>query len=121
MQDNEDYFEQTSNLIKNYTEDRILLLKIQAAKKTGKIFSKLIFVMISVMLIFLLLLFISMMAGYYFADLSGSLYKGFSVVAGIYLTVLILFVILFRSYFSVKIMDAITQVFFEKEEDNSDE
>lgn len=120
MQDKEDYFEQTSDLIKNYTEDRILLLKIQAAKTTGTIFSKLIFAVVSVMLVFLLLLFVSMMAGYYFADLTGSLYKGFSIVAGIYLLIFVSFIILFKSYFSVKIMDAITQVFFEKGEDNSD-
>lgn len=122
MQDqNEDYFEKTSDLIKNYTDDRILLLKIQAAKKTGKIFSKLIFSIVSVMLVFLFLLFVSMMGGYYFADLSGSLYKGFSIVAGIYLLLFILFILLFKSYFSVRIMDSITKIFFEKNSRYTDE
>ena len=117
----EDYFEKTSDLIKDYTDDRILLLKIQAAKKTGKIFSTLIFFIVSAMLIFLCLLFISMMAGYYFADLTGSLYKGFSIVAGLYLLVFVLFILLFRGFFSVRIMDVVTRIFFDNQHDTNEE
>lgn len=114
MQDQEeDYLDKTYNLIKDYSDDRILLLKIQAAKKTGKLISKLIFIAISAMLLFFLLLFISIMLGYYFADITGSLFKGFSIVAGIYLVIFVLFLLLFKNVISGKIMDMTTKIFFE--------
>jgi hypothetical protein len=111
----EDYFERTSDLIRNYTDDRVLLIKIRAAKKTGKMFSKLIFIVVAVLLLSMFLLFVSIMGGYYFAELTGSLYKGFSIVAGIYLFLFILFLLLFRTYISEKIMDMTAKVFFEKD------
>ncbi|MDF2435956.1 MAG: hypothetical protein K0Q95_332 [Bacteroidota bacterium] len=117
----QDYFEKTSDLIKNYTEDRILLLKIQAAKKTGQLSSKLIFFIVLILLVFFLLFFVSMMGGYYFADLTGSLYKGFSIIAGLYLLLLFSFLILYRKYISIKIMDMTTRIFFENESRENEE
>lgn len=117
----EDYFDRTYDVIKNYSEDRILLLKIQAAKKTGKLISKLIFIAVSAMLLFFLLLFVSMMMGYYFAGLTGSLFAGFSIVAGIYFVLFILFVVLFRNFISVRIMDMVTNIFFENNEGGDDD
>lgn len=117
----EDYFDKTYELLKNYSDDRLLLLKIQAAKKTGKLISRLIFIVISSMLLFFLLFFISIMMGYYFADLTGSLYKGFSIVAGIYLLLFIIFIVLFRNVISAKIMNMATAIFFEKNANETDD
>ena len=117
----EDYFDRTYEVIKDYTEDRLLLLKIQAAKKTGKLISKLIFIAVSAMLLFFLLLFVSMMLGYYFAELTGSLFAGFSIVAGIYFVLFLLFVLLFRNFISVRIMDMVTDIFFENNEGGDDD
>lgn len=112
----EDFFDETYELLKNYSDDRLLLLKIQAAKKTGKAMSKIVFIVIAAMLLFFLLFFVSIMMGYYFADLTGSMYKGFSIVAGIYLALFLLFVVLFKSFISGRIMNMATAIFFEKNE-----
>lgn len=117
MQSNENYFEDTYKLLKKYSDDRLLLVKIQATKKTGKLISRLVFVGISVVLFFFMLLFLSFMLGYYFADLTDSLIYGFGIVAGIYFVIFLLFRLLFRNFISVKIMDMVTNIFF----DNTDE
>lgn len=117
MQPNENYFEDTYKLLKKYSDDRLLLVKIQATKKTGKLISRLVFVGISVVLFFFMLLFLSFMLGYYFADLTDSLIYGFGIVAGIYFVIFLLFRLLFRNFISVKIMDMVTNIFF----DNTDE
>lgn len=112
-EEKEDYFNDTYELLKKYSEDRLLLFKIQAAQKTGKLISKLIFISVASLLLFFLLFFVSIMLGYFFAGLTGSLFAGFSIVAGIYLVLFILFIVLFKNVISKKIMDMIALVFFE--------
>src|ERR1035437_3524219 len=107
------YFDETYTLIKNYVDDRLLLLKIQTAKKTGKLISKLVLIFISTILFFFMLLFLSVMLGYFFAEKTGSMIYGFGIVAGIYFLLLVLFLLFFKGVISKKIMDNTTAVFFE--------
>jgi len=120
----ENYFDETYQLLKKYSDDRLLLLKIQAAQKTGKLISKLVFISISAMLLFFLLFFISIMLGYFFAEVTGSLFAGFSIVAGIYLLLFVIFLLVFKNFISKRIMDMIAFIFFEntiQPEDEDDE
>jgi hypothetical protein len=118
-QSEENYFEDTYNLVKKYSDDRLLLIKIQATKKTGKLISKLIFIGVSAILFFFMLLFLSFMLGYYFADRTGSFFTGFGIVAGIYFVLFILFMLLFKNIISTRIMDMVTNIFFDSN-DQSD-
>lgn len=111
------YFDETYELLKQYTEDRLLLLKIQTAKKTAKLTSKLVLIFISAILLFFILLFISMMLGYFFAEKTGSMFYGFAIVVGIYFFLFLIFLAVFKNYFSKKIMDMITNIFFESNEE----
>ena len=122
-EEKEDYFNDTYELLKKYSEDRLLLFKIQAAQKTGKLISKLIFISVASLLLFFLLFFVSIMLGYFFAGLTGSLFVGFSIVAGIYLVLFLAFLLLFKNVISKKIMDMIAVIFFEtsQDDDNDDE
>lgn len=121
MEKQADYFDDTYELLKNYTEERLLLLKIQSARKTAKLTSKLIFIFIAAILLFFIVLFLGMMLAYYFSEKLHSNFYGFSIVAGIYSALLLLFVILYRSYFSGRIMDMVTGVFFENDLNLSDD
>jgi hypothetical protein len=122
MENNPDtYFDETYELVKKYTDDRLLLLKIQSAKKTAKITSKVIFIFIASILAFFVMMFLGFMLAYYFAEKMNSNFYGFSTVAGIYLLSLILFIIIYRNYFSVKIMNMVTGIFFENDPNNIDE
>jgi energy-coupling factor transporter transmembrane protein EcfT len=115
------YFEETYDLVKKYTDDRLLLLKIQSAKKTAKITSKIVFIFATSVLLFFVLLFVGFMLAYFFAEKLNSTFYGFSVVAGISVFILLLFIALYKIYFSGKVMNMVTHVFFENDLNNTDE
>jgi hypothetical protein len=56
------------------------------------------------------------MTAYYFAEITGSLFYGFGIVAAIYLIVIFIFILLFKNYISVKVMDMVTNIFFDPNE-----
>ncbi len=111
----EEYFDHTYELLKKYSDDRLLLLKIQTAKKTSKIISQAVYISVISVLFFFLLLFISIMLGYFFSDLTGSLFYGFSIIAGMYFLAILFFMMIFKLSLSKKIMNAITLTFFDKD------
>ncbi len=115
------YFDETFDLLKKYTDDRVLLLKIQSAKKTATLTSKIVFIFITSILFFFVLLFLGFMLAYFFGEKLNSIFYGFSIVAGMCLLLLLLFIFLYKVYFSNRIKDMITQIFFENSPSNSDE
>lgn len=117
----EGYFDETYELIKKYTDDRLLLVKIQTAKKTAKITSKIIFIFIASILLFFVMLFLGFMLAHYFAERMNNTMCGFGIVAGIYFFLFILFIIAYKSYFGTKVMNMITTVFFENDLNNTDD
>lgn len=117
----EGYFDETYELIKKYTDDRLLLVKIQTAKKTAKITSKIIFIFIASILLFFVILFLGFMLAHYFAERMNSLMYGFGIVAGVYFGIFLLFIIVYKSYFGKQVMNMIARVFFENDLNNIDE
>lgn len=117
----EGYFEETYELIKKYTDDRLLLVKIQTAKKTAKITSKIIFIFIASILLFFVMLFLGFMLAHYFAERMNSNMYGFGIVGGIYFSLFILFILVYKTYFGTKVMNMIARIFFENDSNNTDE
>lgn len=115
------YFDESYELIKNYMDDRFLLLKVQTAKNTARIVSSLIFIFISSILLFFMLMFVGFMLAYYFSEKLHSTFYGFSAVVAIYLGLLFFFILLFKTFLSKRIKDMVTNIFFEKESINVDE
>ena len=113
----EDFFTESRKELEQYVQDSMLLLKLQATEKTAKLVAMLFSGLLIALLSLFLLLFLSIMAGYYFGNLTGSLYAGFGIVAAFYLLLLVLVIITRKSY-SRKIIDAVIQVFFDKDEDD---
>jgi len=117
----ETYFDETYELVKKYTDDRLLLLKIQSAKKTSQLINKVILIFIASILAFFVLMFLGFMLAYYFAEKMDSNFYGFTTVAGIYLLTLFLFIIIYKNYFANKVMNMVTGIFFENDPTNFDE
>ncbi len=116
-EENKDFFEDTHGLITAYVEDRILLTKIRMAKKSGQLISSAASFLVTLVLLFFILLFVGLMGGYYFAEKLGSLFYGFSIVAGIYFVLLCVFLILNKFVFSKRIINSTIKLFF----DNTDQ
>lgn len=109
-----DFFEETYGVFTEYVDDRMLLLKIQAAEKSGKLISAIIKMAVVALFIFFILLFVSIMSGYYFAELTGSMFYGFSIVAGIYIGLLLIFLFINQQFLSKRIMNTVIRIFFER-------
>lgn len=109
-----DFFEETYGVFTEYVDDRMLLLKIQAAEKSGKLISAIIKMAVVALFIFFILLFVSIMGGYYFAELTGSMFYGFSIVAGIYIFLLLVFLLINKQFLSKRIMNTVIRIFFER-------
>lgn len=94
MNEKENYFQDTKEKLKQYIDQRILLLRLQATKKISNITASLITIIVIVVAALLLLIFGSITAGYWLAGITGSFTAGFGIVALFYLVVF-LFVMFF--------------------------
>ena len=120
-QEESTFFAESRIEIEQYVKDRILLFKLQIASKTARLSSLLFTGIILALLSFFVLLFISMMGGYYFSSLTGSLYCGFGVIAGFYLFLLIGFILFRKGIIEKPIADLIIKILFEKHKEDTSE
>jgi ABC-type multidrug transport system fused ATPase/permease subunit len=93
------YFKDTKDKVKQHLQQRIMLLRLQATEKISTIASTIITVVVVAVIAVFLLIFISITAGYWLADVTGSLTAGFGIVALFYLVVF-----LFVAFFLRKIL-----------------
>lgn len=119
MEENkEDFFAASGKELEQYIQDRLLLLKMQVGDKTARLVAVLFSVLLLGLLAFFILLFLSIMAGYYFASLTGSLYTGFGIVAFFYLSLLGILVGM-RKRFQRKIINILVRIFFAKTDNDA--
>ena len=114
MGDQKKFFEESKDAIKRYLQDRLLLLKLQLTEKIAKLISVMFACLMIAVLIFFIILFLSIMAGFYFASLTGSNFWGFGIVAAFYLILLIIIIILRKRVLQKSIINMIIAVMFEK-------
>ena len=110
------FFSESREQIEQYIQDRILLLKLQAAEKAARLSGLLFTGIVLALLSFFVLLFISMMGGYFFASITGSLYSGFGIVAAFYLLLFVLIVRFRKVLIQNWVANTIVKIFFEKEQ-----
>lgn len=110
---NEDFFESSQHLLQQYVKDRLLLLKMDTAEKTAKLASLFSVFIIIASLCSLILIFLSIAMGYFFAEKTGSLFYGFGIVALFYLVLLILVLIIKKKYLETFVTNTVIKVFFE--------
>ncbi len=102
--------------IKNLLADRLLLAKMEAAEKTALLSSRLLISMLAAGLALLVMLFLSLMACYYFGQLFGSMLAGFATVAGIYLLLLLLLLTVWRRPLQHRIENTVVRTIFSSDD-----
>lgn len=115
MDGSNNFFTDTKEEIENYLENRALLLKMQTAGKLSSIIAKLVILVILCLLCFCMLFFLSIVGGYYFANLTGSLFTGYGIIVLIYLLFFVI-VYLKRQKLVSSIRNQIIKVLFNKDE-----
>ncbi len=122
MDEQNNFFAESKSALEKYIQDRILLLKLQSVEKISVLMSLMFTGLLVALLAFFVLLFLSIMAGYYFATLTGSMFAGFGIITGFYAVLLILVVMLGKKYLTAFITNLIVKIFFDvNAEDKNDD
>jgi hypothetical protein len=120
MDEKKDFFAELKTALEQYVRNRLLLIRLQLAEKISKLVAGMFTGLLIAMLAFFILLFLSIMGGYYFAYLTGSLYWGFGIIAGFYIILLILIILFRKKVLEKNIVNMVIEVLLEKT-DNEDE
>lgn len=115
------FFKESRQQLDQYVQDRILLLKLQMVEKVSQLIALLFTGLTLALLAFFILLFVSIMAGYYFANIAGSLYIGFGIVSLFYIIIFVLIVTLRKKVIEKHIIDAVIKIFMDKSDSDDDD
>lgn len=108
----EGFFVETKEMVEQYVEDHILLLKLQVTEKAAKASSFIFIALIISFICLILMMIISFIIGYYLSQAVGSYPAGFAILAGLY--VLLIFILLYfnKKFIGKKIADAVVKFSF---------
>jgi hypothetical protein len=102
------FFTQYKERIEQYVQNRLRLIQLQLTQKMAEVSSSLAWWLLMGMVVFFLMMSLSIMLGYYFAQLTGSVPLGFACLSGIYL-VMVLLLLAFRKPIRKKVKDSVIQ------------
>lgn len=114
------FFTESRQKLEQYIQDRVLLLKLQMVEKVSQLTALLFTGLTLALLTFFILLFLSIMAGYFFAGITGSLYIGFGIVSAVYIGLFVLIIKLRKNVIEKYIVDAVIKIFMDKTDDDND-
>ena len=121
MEKEADFFVESKQKVKDYVQDRILLLKLEMVEKTSKLLSVMFIGLLITILSLFILLFLSFMAGYYFAAVTDSLYLGFGIVCGFYVLLLLFMIFAGKKILHTVITNTVIETIFDQTADNDDD
>ena len=88
------FIKTNKTLLKDYLETRMEIYRLQGVKASSKVIGYLIWLLISLFLIFLVIIFFALVLGLWLSELSGSLIMGFgltSLILVFFVTLLVIF------------------------------
>lgn len=114
-----DYFQELKVLVTDYLAARIKLIKYEVFEKTAKITASLFSSFVIAMLVFFLLFFLSIALGFYLGAFFDSYGTGFLLVTGLYLLMLVPFVLFRKSLIEKLIINRIIEELTDNEEEDN--
>ena len=114
------FFEETEEMVERYVKDRMLLFKLQATEKAANLVALMVSGIVIGMIGFFILMFLSIMAGYYFAELTGSLFYGFGIITLVYIVLLIILVALRKKILHNFVANTVVRIIFDKQTDEDE-
>ncbi len=115
------FFKESRQQLEQYVQDRVLLLKLQMVEKVSQLIALIFTGLTLALLAFFVLLFLSIMAGYYFASITGSLYIGFGIVSLFYISIFVLIISFKKRVIEKYIIDAVIKIFMDKTDSDDDD
>ncbi|MDB5192586.1 MAG: phage holin family protein [Segetibacter sp.] len=108
------FFAETKELIEQYINDHVLLVKLQAAEKIAKASSVAYFAAGAAFILFIIVMLATFLLGLFLSNIMGSYYAGFGIVIGIYILLLVALVIIHKKFLKNRIADSVIKSIFEK-------
>jgi uncharacterized membrane protein YdjX (TVP38/TMEM64 family) len=108
MESDSSFFTQYKERIEQYVQNRLRLIQLQITQKVAEVSSSITWWLLIAMVVFFLMISLSIMLGYCFAQLTGSVPLGFACLSGIYLVMLLL-LFAFRKSIRKKVKDSVIQ------------
>jgi predicted transporter len=102
--------------VKEYVNNRISSVKLSVAEKSSKMAANIIAMALVVLVFVFFIVFASIALAHVFAKLTGELYLGFLIVAGIYFLLGLLVWMMKERVLRLPIMNAMLQQLFKEEE-----
>ena len=121
MEEHKSFFTESKEAVEQYLQDRLLLIKLQTTEKISKLIAAMFTSLLIAILGFFILLFLSIMVGYYFASLTGSNFLGFGIVAAFYLILLGVIIAIRKNVIQKNIINMVIEVMFEKTKEAEEE
>ena len=110
------FFAENKTLLKEYLETRLEIYRLQSLRFFARSAGLFVWVLLSLFLAFLFLLFGGMMLGFWFSDLFHSHVKGFGLVTLLVLLVFILLTIFRKALFVEPVIQSVIQKSKDEEE-----
>ena len=119
--DKQSFFEETQDLIESYVNNRLRLLKLQTAEKSSRVVTLLFAGLVIGIFSFFILLFLSLVAAYYFSEKLHSQFYGFGIVALIYIVLLLIALYLRKKFLDKYIFGRVVKILFDSNTDDDEE
>ncbi len=116
-----DHIDELSDNIQAYIESMIEYYKLDAFKKTNKITSLIIKLLVIGSIFLFFLGFVSLGLAFLIGSAIGKLSTGFFIVGGIYLVGFILFMLFGKKYIDNLVVSKFSKLYFRDDEDNVEE
>lgn len=95
----QEFFEENVQLVKDYFETKADIYKLKAIRTTSKVSGLFIWLIIASFLFFLLFIFVGLVLGFWFSELTGSFVSGFGYATLLLLLIMILITVLRKQLF----------------------
>jgi hypothetical protein len=110
------FFVQVKEMVEDYVDDRVLLLKLQATEKAAKASSTLFIGAVVAFISLILFMIISFIAGYYLSQAVNSYPGGFAILGAIYVLLIFVLLYLHKKVTGKMIIDSIIKFSFDSKE-----
>jgi len=119
--DKQSFFEETQDLLESYVNNRFRLFKLQTAEKSSRLVTLLFAGLVAGIFSFFILLFLSLMAAYFFSEKLHSQFYGFGIVALIYILLLLLALYLRKKFLDKYVFGRMIKILFDSNTEDDDE
>jgi amino acid permease len=111
------FFKENKNLVKDYFETRLEIFRLSAVRTVSKSAGNFVWIIISLFLLFLIILFAGLVLSFWLSDITHSFIEGFGITTILLLIIFTVLIIFRKKWF----VDPIVQMIVERSTEDLDD